>query len=426
MMIEAPLDCKPQFHRTVVPAHQTKSALMWNRIWILIVCAALIMGLSMGFRQSLGLFLSPITSAQGLGREAFALAMGLMNLVWGLASPLAGAVADRYGAGRVAATGGALYGAGLLALSWTGDGTQLHIGGALIGLGLSGSGFTVILGAVGRAVPEEKRSAALGLVTMGGSIGQFAALPYTHLLIEGFGWVWSLGLLALTALLIVPLSGGVAGRPVGSDAGPALSMGAAIHEACAVRSFWLLNAGFLVCGFHLAFVAVHLPAFLEDEGFEPWLAAAALTVIGIANIAGSYGFGLLGDWYQKKSVLSGLYLARALIFLAFVAMPVTEVSVLVFSAAIGLTWLGTVPLTSGLVGHIFGTTYMSTLFGIVFVGHQLGGFLGAWLAGSAYDALGSYDAMWTLSIGLGVLSALLHWPIDERPMPRLAARGSAA
>ncbi|MGI9381575.1 MAG: MFS transporter [Methyloligellaceae bacterium] len=380
----------------------------------------------MGFRQSLGLFLSPITAEQGLGREAFALAMGLMNLVWGLASPFAGAVADRFGAGRVAAMGGAFYGAGLLALGWTGDGTQLHIGGILIGLGLSGSGFTVILGAVGRAVPEEKRSAALGLVSMGGSIGQFAALPYTHLLIEGFGWIWSLGFLALTALLIVPLSRGIAGRPREVPGRAVLSMRAALREACAIRSFWLLNAGFFVCGFHLAFVAVHLPAFLEDRGFEPWLAAAALTVIGITNIAGSYGFGLLGGWYQKKNVLSGLYLARALIFLGFVAAPVTEASVLVFSAVIGLTWLGTVPLTSGLVGHIFGTTYMSMLFGIVFVGHQFGGFLGAWLAGYAYDAFGSYDAMWTLSIALGVLSALLHWPIEERPLPRLAIGQSGA
>ena len=390
---------------------------MRNRFWIIIVCAGAIMGLGMGFRQSLGLFLSPISAEQGLGRETFALAMGLMNLVWGLASPFAGAVADRYGAGRVAAAGGLLYGAGLLALGWTGDGAQLHIGGILIGLGLSGSGFTVILGAVGRAVSEEKRSAALGLVSMGGSIGQFAALPYTHVLIEGFGWIWSLGILALTALLIVPLSRGIAGGP-GQAAGRALpSMRAALREACAVRSFWLLNAGFFVCGFHLAFVAIHLPAFLADRGFGPWLAAAALTVIGITNIAGSYAFGLLGGWYPKKNVLSGLYLARALVFLGFVATPVSETSVLVFSAVIGLTWLGTVPLTSGLVGHIFGTTYMSTLFGIVFLGHQFGGFLGAWLAGYAYDALGSYDAMWILSIALGVLSALLHWPIVEQPLP---------
>lgn len=390
---------------------------MRNRFWIIIVCAGAIMGLGMGFRQSLGLFLSPISAEQGLGRETFALAMGLMNLVWGLASPFAGAVADRYGAGRVAAAGGLLYGAGLLALGWTGDGAQLHIGGILIGLGLSGSGFTVILGAVGRAVSEDKRSAALGLVSMGGSIGQFAALPYTHVLIEGFGWIWSLGILALTALLIVPLSRGIAGGS-GIAAGRALpSMRAALREACAVPSFWLLNAGFFVCGFHLAFVAIHLPAFLEDRGFGPWLAAAALTVIGITNIAGSYAFGLLGGWYPKKNLLSGLYLARALVFLGFATTPVSETSVLVFSAVIGLTWLGTVPLTSGLVGHIFGTTYMSTLFGIVFLGHQSGGFLGAWLAGYAYDALGSYDAMWILSIALGVLSALLHWPIVERPLP---------
>lgn len=395
---------------------------MSHRTWTVILCGGAIMALALGYRQALGLFLEPVSAGLGTGRESFALGMGLMNLLWGAASPFAGAVADRYGAGRVAALGGLLYAGGLAVMTLSGDGGQLVLGGSLVGLGLSGCGFSVILGTVGRAAPPEKRSLALGIASMGGSIGQFAALPFAHVMIQGAGWMTSLLVLAATALLIVPLAAGVAGRP--APEGPSLgrqTVRQAVDEARASRSFWLLTAGFFVCGFHLAFVAVHLPAFLADKGFAPWLGAAALTLVGLTNIAGSWAFGALGDRYSKKRLLAWLYLARAAIFLIFILFPVTETSVLVFGAAMGFLWLGTVPLTSGLVAHMFGTAYLSMLFGIVFLGHQVGGFLGAWLAGLLYDAAGSYDAMWWLCVALGVASAALHWPIDERPAARLAA-----
>lgn len=393
---------------------------MARSLWIIVLSGGAIMGISLGFRQSLGLFLTPISADLEVGRGTFALAMGLMNLAWGLASPFAGAIADRYGSGRVAAMGGIFYAAGLIAMTLSGEGGQLLIGGVLIGLGLSGAGFSVILGTVGRAAPPEKRSMALGVASTCGSIGQFIALPYTHIAIAGFGWLPSLVLLSSTALLMVLLAWGIAGKPSSIETVDNQTMGQAFAEAWNHRSFWLLNAGFFVCGFHLAFVAVHLPAYLEDKGFEPWLAVTALTLVGICNIVGSYVCGVLGGMYAKNTVLSLLYLARATIFFVFLMVPVTEVSVLIFSAAIGFLWLGTVPLTSGLVAGIFGTTYMSMLFGIVFLGHQFGGFLGAWLAGYFYDAMGSYDAMWWLSVALGLVSALLHWPITERPVARLA------
>lgn len=389
---------------------------MNRSLWIIVLCAGSIMGLSVGFRQALGLFLAPISVDLELGREVYALGMGFMNLAWGLGSPITGAIADRHGAGRVVVFGGLVYVAGLLTLTISGDGDQLLLGGTLIGLGLSGSGFSVVLGTVGRMTPESHRSKALGLAAVGGSIGQFVALPYTHAMIGGFGWVVALVILAATAALILPLAYGISGTPAKSNGPKPQSMGETFRTAVYTPSFWLLNAGFFVCGFHLAFVATHLPSFLSDKGFEAWLATAALTLIGITNIIGSYYCGVLGGHFPKKSVLSLLYLSRAAVFLLFIFFPVTETTVLVFSAAIGFLWLGTLPLTSGLVGQIFGTRYMSMLFGIVFLGHQLGGFLGAWLAGAAFDAFGSYDSMWWLSIGLGVLSAAIHWPISERPI----------
>lgn len=398
---------------------------MSRPLWIVIVCGGAIMGFSLGFRQSLGLFLTPISLDIGIGRETFALGMGLMNLFWGAAAPFAGAVSDRYGAGWVAVFGGVCYAIGLAVMTVSGEGNQLLLGGTLIGFGLSGAGFAVILGTVGRVAPEEKRGMALGAVSMCGSAGQFVALPYTYFVIEGFGWYMSLFILSATVLLIVPLAMGISGKPAKQVGLGDQTMREAFNEACRNRSFWLLNAGFLVCGFHLAFVAVHLPAYLADEGFDAWLATAALTAVGICNVIGSYACGALGDRYSKKNLLSYLYLGRVAIFLGFLIFPISETSVIVFGAAMGFLWLGTVPLTSGLVATMFGTRYMSMLFGLVFLGHQFGGFLGAWLAGHFYDLLGNYDAMWWLSVGLGLLSAALHWPIAEKPVPRLATLGNA-
>ncbi len=394
---------------------------MRKPLLIVIVCAAAIMALSVGFRQALGLYLTPISAELGSGRANFAMAMGLMNLFWGLGAPFAGAIADRFGSGRITALGGIAYGLGLWMMSWGGDGGQVLAGGVLIGLGLSGSGFTVILATVGRAAPPERRGQALGVASMGGSIGQFLSLPYAHALIEGTGWRMSLIFLALTCLAIVPLAYGISGRINAETTDKAMSVSSAIGEAWRSRSFWLLNTGFFVCGFHLAFVAIHLPGYVADNGFEPWLSATALTLIGVANIAGTYLCGWLGDRYAKKDVLSLLYLTRAGIFLGFLLVPVSTVSVLVFATSIGFLWLGTVPLTTSLVGVLFGTRYMAMIFGMVFLGHQFGGFLGAWLGGAVFDWLGSYDAMWIVSIALGVISALLHWPIREEPVSRQTA-----
>lgn len=394
---------------------------MNRSLWMMVICAGALLGLGMGFRQSLGLFLTPVTLELGVGRGVFAFAVGFMNLVWGVAAPFTGAIADRYGAGRVAAAGGVLYAAGLFALTGSGDGGQLVVAGALLGLGLSGTGFTVVLGAVGRAAPPEKRSTALGAASVGGSIGQFIALPYAQGLIDGFGWSTALAIMAASALVMVALAGGVAGRMAGTVEQDDQGLGEAFVEACRHRDFWLLTAGFFVCGFHLAFVAVHLPAFVEDSGLARWVGVTALAVIGLCNIVGTLGCGMLGARYPKKSVLSGLYLARSLAFLLFVMVPVSETSVIAAAAILGFLWLGTVPLTSGLVAQIFGPKWMSMLFGIVFLSHQVGGFLGAWLAGWFYDRLGNYDVMWWLSVVLGLASAALHWPIDERPLPRLRA-----
>ena len=390
---------------------------MSRRAWIVILCGGACMAIVVGIRQSLGLFMSPVTLELGLGRGVIALGIGLMNLVWGLASPFAGAVADRYGAGRMTALGGVVYAGGLVIMTLGGDGGQFLLGGVLLGLGLSGAGYSVVLGAVGRAVPPERRSAALGLASVGGSIGQFAGLPYTQVLIGGFGWWLALFIMAATALLIVPLSRGVAG--LAAPPGAAQSLGEAFKEACGHRGFWLLTAGFFVCGFHLAFLVVHLPAFLTDQGLAPWLGAATLTLVGVGNMIGTYGWGRLGNRYRKKSLLSLLYFLRGLVFLGFLMAPLTPTAVLIFGALMGLLWLGTLPLTSGIVAQIFGPAHMSMLFGLVFLSHQVGGFLGAWLAGILYDIFQSYDIMWWLSVGLAFASAALHWPIDERPVARL-------
>ncbi|MHA1153734.1 MAG: MFS transporter [Alphaproteobacteria bacterium] len=399
---------------------------MNRRVWIVIFCAGAVGALTLGIRHSLGIFLPPISAEFGIGRETFALSMGLMNLLWGLGAPFAGAIADRFGAGRIAALGGLFYAGGLLMMNQSGSGSELISAGLLLGVGLSGAGFSVTLGAVGRAAPPEKRSTALGLASIGGSIGQFIALPYVQFLFNDFSWSLTLLILAVTALLIVPLASGIAGVPSAAPVGERQSLTQAFHEARRHRGFWLLTAGFFVCGFHLAFIVVHLPAYLSDLNLPSWLAASALTLVGLCNIVGTFGCGVLGNRYPKKSILSLLYLLRAGVFLLFLIIPVTQVSVLVFGAAMGFLWLGTVPLTSGLVAQVFGPTYMSMLFGIVFLSHQVGGFLGAWLAGVLYDAFGSYDAMWWLSVALGLASAALHWPIDERPLARQLDPGPAA
>jgi predicted MFS family arabinose efflux permease len=395
---------------------------MKKNTWIIILAASAVLLLVMGLRQSFGLFLKPITESLVIGREVYALALGLMNLLWGLGSPIAGAIADRYGAVKVAMLGGIFYALGLAVMATSQDGTQLLAAGILLGIGLSGAGFSVLLGVVGRAAPAEKRSQMLGIVALGGSVGQFAAIPYAAALLATFDWTVALMIIAGTSVLILPLALGLKSNKSSSEIDYShnkQTVKEAFVEATRHLSFLFLTAGFFVCGFHLAFIMVHLPAYLEDNGFEPWLAATALILIGLFNMIGTYVSGLLGGKFLKKNVLSLIYVARAAVFLFFLLMPLTEISVMIFAASMGLLWLGTVPLTSGLVAQIFGPTYMSMLYGIVFFSHQLGGFIGPWLAGRLYDQFGSYDAMWILGVVLGLLAALLHLPIVEKPVARL-------
>ena len=391
--------------------------------WIVITSAALIVTLAMGVRQAFGLFLPQMSVALDIGRGDFGLALAIQNLLFGLAQPFVGALGDKYGAGRVVLAGTILYVAGLLAAALAGDALGLQLSfGALIGVALSATTFVVVLGAVGRVVPAGRRSLAFGIVTAGGSLGQFLVVPAAQLLLGELGYRLALVALAGGIALMTVLALGVAGRPaVKTESGADQSLGQALREASRHRGYWLLNAGFFVCGFHIAFIATHFPAYLNDRGLGLEIGASALALVGLFNIFGSYLFGLSGDYWRKQYVLSGLYAARALVIALFLAVPLSSVTALVFAAAMGFLWLGTVPLTSGLVGQIFGIRYLSTLYGIVFLSHQVGSFFGAWLAGLFYDRTGSYDgalimfgSAFALGMVLFVIAARMRTPMNYR------------
>jgi MFS family permease len=391
----------------------------WRTPAVILVCGGLILMLALGTRQSFGLFLRPMSMDLGWGREAFSFAIALQNLVWGCAMPFAGAIADRYGGGRVIATGGIAYGAGLAAMAYSTTPLGFNLAaGLLVGLGLSCSGFGVVMAVVARAFPPEKRSVAVGIVGAAGSFGQFAMLPGSHALIGGFGWLNALLVFAVLAFIMVPLGAALAGRNTAADESTQ-SIGAALAEAGGHRGFWLLTGSFFVCGFQTIFVMTHLPAYLVDRGLSPGQGMTALAVIGLFNIVGSFGCGALGGRYSKRLILAWIYVIRALAIAAFLAAPLTPSGTYLFAAVLGLTWLGTVPLTNSLVGQIFGVKYLSTLFSISFLGHQLGAFLGAWAGGAVFDASGSYQAVWLAAIALSLVAAALCVPIDERAMPRL-------
>ncbi|MFA6020286.1 MAG: MFS transporter, partial [Rhodospirillales bacterium] len=387
-----------------------------RRLWIILICGALILTLTTGLRQALGLFLKPMTMDLGVGREVFGFGIALQNLLWGLGSPFAGAIADRFGVVKVSALGGLVYALGLAAMAFSTGGTSLVLGTLIIGIGLAGAGFSTVLGAVGRAAPPEKRSMALGIATAGGSFGQFAVVPLGHIVLDAFGWSMALIVLAGIALAMLPLSLGLSEGPRHQVAHHAQSFKQALGEAFRHPSYWYLVAGFFVCGFHVAFVVTHLPAYLADRAMPEWLGAWSLALVGLFNIVGSWGCGYLGGKYSKKNLLSYLYFGRAVVFVIFIFMPLSPFSVLLFAGSLGLLWLGTVPLTSGLVAQMFGPAYMSMLYGIVFLSHQVGSFFGAWLGGKAYDLTGSYDLMWWLSVALGVFSGLVNLPIKEAPV----------
>jgi len=399
------------------------SSPLLNPVWLIAIGAGLVLAINMGLRQSFGLFLNPISLDLGLGREAFALTMGILNIVWGFSAPVGGGLADKYGAGKVLTAGALCYAGGILLMANASGEASLLTSGILLGLGVSGTGFTAVLGVVGRAAPAEHRSKALGLASMGSAIGMFAALPYAHVLIDAYGWSVSLVVLAATAAVMAPLGWALATRASREAAGrasagaaqpPDQTMRAALSEAMPDRDFRLLSLGFFVCGFHITFVATHLPAFVTDRGFSAETGMLALMVIGIGNIIGTYIFGHLGARFEKRHLLAWLYFLRAVVFLGFLFMPLTQASVLFYAGVLGVLWLATVPLTSGLVADMFGPRWMSMLFGVTFFSHQIGSFLGAWLGGYLYDMFQSYDIMWWISIGLGLTSALLHAMIRER------------
>lgn len=395
----------------------------WRTPVLVLVCGAIILTLGLGIRASFGLFLQPMSMDLGWGRSHFSFAMALSNLIWGLAQPFFGAWADKQGAGRVVAVSGLLYAGGLALMPFSTTPLMLDASaGLMVGLGLSGVSFGVILGVVGRAFPPERRSLALGIASSGGSFGQFLMLPFGQLLISTLGWQTALLVLAGTIMATVPLAAAMmeGRRPVATGAQQSLNQ--ALREAGGHSGFWYLTAGFFVCGFQVAFISVHLPAYLVDVRMTPAVGATALALIGLFNIAGSFVAGYLGGRFSKKYLLSGIYILRAVIIALFLVLPVTPLTVYLFAAGIGFLWLGTVPLTNGLVAQIFGVRFVSMLFGIVFLSHQVGSFAGVWLGGYLFDATGSYNLVWIGSIALGVIAAILNLPIDERPVVRMEAR----
>ena len=391
---------------------------------LVILCGGLLVTVSMGIRHGFGLFLPPITEHLGIGRETFAFALAGQQLMWGLFQPFTGAIADRWGSGRTLVGGTVIYALGLVVMSEASTVFDLNLGaGLLIGFGLSATSFAVVLGAVGRIVAPEKRGMAFGIVSAGGSFGQFAMAPIAQGLIGIQGWSQALVSLALMAVVMAPLAllltGRAADTPGVSKGGVRQTLRQAIAEASVHRGFIYLTAGFFVCGWQVGFIMVHLPAYILDVNLPASVAAWALGLIGFFNIIGTYGCGWLGDRYSRKYLLSLLYLVRAIVVAIFLVAAKTETSVLMFSAAIGLLWLGTVPLTSSLVAQIFGVQYLTTLFGIVFLSHQVGSFLGIWLGGWMFDATGSYTWFWIGSIAFGIGAAIIHMPIADAPVPRL-------
>ena len=387
-------------------------------LWLAILAGGLVMGLALGIRHSQGIFLLPITQDQGWTREAFGFAIAVQNLMWGLAQPFTGMIADRFGSRRTIVAGLLFYGAGLLAMSSAATPAAFTMSaGVCIGIGLSGTAFGVIYGALSRIAPAEKRSWALGVAGGIGGLGQFFMVPVSQGLLSGVGWVSALVLLGVLCAVALPLAVPLRDRASG---GPStqISLRAALKEAFAHRGFLLLNMGFLVCGFQLSFIGTHLPAYLIDNGLNGNHVVIGLAIIALTNAFGTYYCGWLGGFLRRKYLLAWMYLLRSIAIASFVWMPLTPMSLYVFCGVMGVLWLGTAPLTNGLVSQVFGIQYIATLFGFVFLSHQIGSFIGVWLGGMIFDATRSYDIVWSLTVGLGVLAAIVHVPIDDREILR--------
>ncbi|MCE2908867.1 MAG: MFS transporter [Burkholderiaceae bacterium] len=389
-----------------------------------LLCSALVVTLSMGIRHGFGLWLQPITMDRGWSRETFAFALAVQNLAWGLAGPVAGMWADRFGAFRVLVGGAVLYAAGLAVMASATSGIGFLGGtGLLLGMAQAGTTYAVIYGVIARNVAPERRSWAMGVAAAAGSFGQFLMVPVESWLIAGAGWQNALFILSLAALLIIPLAFGLREPPRAAVAtGPQQTVRAALKEAFAYPSFRLLMAGYFVCGFQVVFIGVHLPSYLKDQGMTPQVATVALALIGLFNVAGTYAAGALGQRFAKRHILAAIYALRAVAILLFISLPLTPGSVYVFAAAMGLLWLSTVPPTNAIVAQIFGLQYMSMLGGFVFLSHQVGSFMGVWLGGLLYDRTGSYDVVWWIAIALGVFAALVNLPVRETAILRPQAQ----
>jgi len=389
-------------------------------ILVILIAGCSVAALSFGPRAALGLFLSPMSEANGWGRDVFALALAIQVLLWGAAQPVAGAMADRFGPVRVLMAGGVLYAIGLWLMAYSTTPMMLNLSaGVLMGFGIAGSSFTIVIGAFGKLIPQEWRSLAFGAGTAAGSFGQFLFSPLAIGLTHAFDWQMALVLFGFIVLLIIPLSLVLATPKDAVTPGVARqSLRAALSEALGHRSYVLLVIGFFTCGFQLLFITVHLPAYVVDRGLSVDIGAWTIGVIGLFNIVGSLAAGWLGDKMPKRYLLAIIYFLRSAAVLAFISFPVTAASSIVFGAAMGLLWLSTVPPTSSLVALMFGTRWLATLFGVAFFSHQVGGFLGVLLGGVLYEQFGSYDPIWWGSIALGIASALIHLPIVEKPVVR--------
>ena len=392
-----------------------------NQFMLVLSCASIMIAISMGTRHGMGLFLEPVTSALGVDRETFSLTVAWQNLIHAL--PVFGILADLIGFRRIALLGGVVYGAGLwlASQSETALGLYTNLGG-VVGIGIGLSGMIVVMGAVGQVAPPERRSTAFGVVTVAFSIGMFVMAPLIQYLINYYGWSRALqaggGLVLIISLLALGLPGNTSKRENHTEpkADSELTLLETINGAMSHSGYLLLNVGFFVCGFHVAFIGTHLPSFLQSEGISVSTASWALAMIGLFNMFGSMIFGRMGDSLSKKNLLSLLYTLRSVVIAGFIAIPINEITAIVFGAAIGFFWLATVPLTSGIVAQVFGTRYLSTLWAIVFFSHQIGAFLGVWLGGRVYDTTGSYTPVWLASIALGLLAGIIHLPIREHPL----------
>ena len=406
-------------------SHRAKS--LWRSPLVVVVAASLIALISFGVRSAFGQFLEPITIARDWSRETYALALAIQNLVWGLGVPLASMMADRYGPSRVLAGGATVYCAGIWGMSTTTSTLGLQLfAGVLTGLGIAFTAFSIALAAMARAVGHEQRSLVLGVGTASGSLGQVVFSPLSQLFIGEYGWQPALMMLAASALIILPLACVLPARGAASGKTKVLeqSIGAAVSEAIAHQGYLLLTLGFFVCGFHVAFITIHFPAYVRDLGLSATVGANAIALIGFFNIIGAFLSGLAGQRWKKKSGLAFIYATRALAIAFLMLSAKTSTTVYVFASVMGLLWLSTVPLTSGIVAQVFGVRYMATLYGMVFLGHQLGSFLGVWLGGYLFDRSGSYDIVWWTGVVLSIMAALIHLPINERPLARLAEQSS--